>query len=43
MEQDALVRWSRYESLLPQHEMMCDAIAFSPSTEEHLGVTVEQI
>jgi hypothetical protein len=43
MEQDALIRWSRYEALLTQNVLMCDAIAFSPSTEEYSGVTVEQI
>jgi hypothetical protein len=43
MEQDALIRWSRDEALLTQNVLECDAIAFSPSTEEHSGVTVGQI
>ena len=43
MEPDALIRWSRDEALLTQNVLMCDAIAFSPFTEEHSGVTVGQI
>jgi hypothetical protein len=42
MEQNPLIRWSLYEALLTQNVMTCDAIAFSPSTKEHSGVTIEQ-